>query len=111
MALITVLASASAVPAHAAVPAHTAVAQSAVVTQDCTAGRIQETVVNRSSAATTFTLTWPGVGTWTADVAAGDSAGYRCAGQCSGLQAGGEGPRGRAAGPERVLTGPAQRMK
>lgn len=34
--------------------------------------------------------------------------GYRNAGQCSGLQAGGEGPRGRAAGPERALPGPAQ---
>ncbi len=49
-----------------AVPAHAAVAQSAVVTTDCTSSRIQETVVNRTSAATTFTLTWPGVGTWTA---------------------------------------------
>ena len=28
---------------------------------------------------------------------------YRNAGQCSGLQAGGEGPRGRAARPERAL--------
>uniref|UniRef100_UPI000A06555B sensor histidine kinase n=1 Tax=Actinomadura formosensis TaxID=60706 RepID=UPI000A06555B len=33
---------------------------------------------------------------------------HRCAGQCSGLQAGGEGPRGRAAGPGRALTEPAQ---
>ena len=32
---------------------------------------------------------------------------YQNAGQCSGLQAGGEGPRGRAARPERALTGPA----
>ncbi|QKW37772.1 exo-alpha-sialidase [Actinomadura sp. NAK00032] len=68
-AALTVLASAAAVPS-----AHAAVAQSAAVTTDCTSGRIQETVVNRTSAATTFTLTWPGVGTWTAQVAAGDSA-------------------------------------
>ncbi|TMR28825.1 sialidase family protein, partial [Actinomadura geliboluensis] len=47
---------------------------SAAVTTDCTSSRIQETVVNRTSAPTTFTLTWPGVGTWTAQVAAGDSA-------------------------------------
>lgn len=57
-----------------AVPTHAAVAQSAVVTTDCTSNRIQETVTNRTSAPTTFTLTWPGVGSWTARVAAGDSA-------------------------------------
>ncbi|MEU8340836.1 sialidase family protein [Spirillospora sp. NPDC048832] len=68
-AALTVLAATAAVPA-----AHAAVAQSATVTTDCTSSRIQETVVNRTSAATTFTLTWPGYGTWTAQVAAGDSA-------------------------------------
>ncbi|MFI6517690.1 exo-alpha-sialidase [Spirillospora sp. NPDC050679] len=55
-------------------PAHAADAQSAVTTTDCTSSRIQQTVTNRTSAPTTFTLTWPGVGTWKAAVAAGDSA-------------------------------------
>ncbi|MEV5829153.1 sialidase family protein [Spirillospora sp. NPDC052242] len=55
-------------------PAHAATGQSATVTQDCTSGRIQETVVNDTAAATTFTLTWPGQGTWTARVAPGDRA-------------------------------------
>ncbi|WP_165970725.1 sialidase family protein [Actinomadura sp. 6K520] len=67
IAAVTVLASVTAAPAQAA-------GQSAVVTQDCTSSRIQQTVVNGTSSATTFTLTWPGVGTWTAQVAAGDSA-------------------------------------
>ncbi|MEW2352317.1 sialidase family protein [Spirillospora sp. NPDC029432] len=69
-AALPVLALASAPPAaHADAPG-----QSATVTQDCTSSRIQATVVNRTAAATTFTLTWPGTGTWTARVAAGDSA-------------------------------------
>lgn len=67
VAAITLLASVTAVPAHAA-------GQSAVVTTDCTSSRIQETVVNQTSSATTFTLTWPGVGSWSARAAAGDSA-------------------------------------
>ncbi|QFG22782.1 exo-alpha-sialidase [Actinomadura sp. WMMB 499] len=55
-------------------PARAATGQSATVTQDCTSGRIQETVVNDTASATTFTLTWPGQGTWTARVAPGDRA-------------------------------------
>ncbi|OLT12590.1 hypothetical protein BJF79_21930 [Actinomadura sp. CNU-125] len=55
-------------------PAQAATGQSAVVTTDCTSGRIQETVVNNTSTATTFTLTWQGQGTWTANVAPGDRA-------------------------------------
>ncbi|MFG2824748.1 exo-alpha-sialidase [Kitasatospora sp. NPDC048365] len=48
--------------------------QSAVVSQDCASGgRIQETVVNDTATPTTFTLSWPGQGTWTATVAAHDS--------------------------------------
>ncbi|MFI1093258.1 exo-alpha-sialidase [Streptomyces sp. NPDC020917] len=55
-------------------PASAATGQSAVVSQDCASGgRIQETVVNATSTPTTFTLTWPGAGTWTANVAAHDS--------------------------------------
>jgi sialidase-1 len=55
-------------------PASAAPAQSAVVSQDCASGgRIQETVVNAGPTPTTFTLTWPGVGAWTANVAAHDS--------------------------------------
>ncbi|WP_333767236.1 sialidase family protein [Streptomyces sp. IBSBF 2435] len=51
-----------------------ATGQSAVVSQDCASGgRIQETVVNTAAQATTFTLNWPGKGTWTANVAAHDS--------------------------------------
>ncbi|KAB2379948.1 sialidase family protein [Actinomadura montaniterrae] len=79
VAVIAVFA-ATAVPATAraatarAATARAATGQSAVVTTDCTSGRIQETVVNRTSSATTFTLTWPGMGTWTANVAAGDSS-------------------------------------
>ncbi len=53
---------------HAAAPTG---GQSAVVSQDCTSGRIQETVVNNTATATTFTLNWPGAGTWTAAVAPG----------------------------------------
>ncbi|RSN51693.1 sialidase family protein [Actinomadura sp. WAC 06369] len=60
--------------ALAAPPARAATGQSAVVSQDCTSGRIQETVVNDTPSATTFTLTWPGQGTWTARVAPGDRA-------------------------------------
>ena len=56
-------------------PAAAATGQSAVVTQDCASGgRIQETVVNNTATATTFTLNWPGAGTWTANVAANDSS-------------------------------------
>ncbi|MFD0257246.1 exo-alpha-sialidase [Kitasatospora indigofera] len=62
---------ASAVTVQAATAAATAPGQSAVVSQDCTAGRIHETVVNNTATATTFTLTWPGAGTWTTAVAAG----------------------------------------
>ncbi|RKE17723.1 exo-alpha-sialidase [Streptomyces sp. TLI_171] len=55
--------------------ATTPVGQSAAVGQDCASGgRIQETVVNNTAAPTTFTLSWPGNGTWTASVAAFDSA-------------------------------------
>ncbi|TYB41866.1 sialidase family protein [Actinomadura chibensis] len=61
-------------PTALAVPAHAAAGESAVVTTDCTSSRIQETVTNRSSSPTAFTLTWPGVGAWTAEVAPGDSA-------------------------------------
>ncbi|MFF2815068.1 exo-alpha-sialidase [Kitasatospora cineracea] len=51
------------------------VGQSAVVSQDCASGgRIQQTVVNNTATPTTFTLTWPGNGTWTATVAAFDSS-------------------------------------
>ena len=69
VAAITLLALMPAAPSHAA-------GQAALVTQDCTSSRIQETVVNRTSSPTTFTLTWPGTGTWTARVAAGDSANF-----------------------------------
>ncbi|MEV0193510.1 sialidase family protein [Kitasatospora purpeofusca] len=49
--------------------------QSAVTSQDCSSGgRIQQTVVNDTATPTTFTLTWPGRGTWTAKVAAHDSS-------------------------------------
>lgn len=72
-AAVTVLAPTAAVPAHADVHSGKA-GQSAVVTTDCTSSRIQETVTNRASTSTTFTLTWPGVGAFTAEVAAGDSA-------------------------------------
>ncbi|MFJ5229020.1 exo-alpha-sialidase [Kitasatospora sp. NPDC088391] len=58
-------------PALAASPT----GQRAVVSQDCASGgRIQQTVVNDTAAATVFTLSWPGNGTWTASVAAHDSA-------------------------------------
>ncbi|MFE3379902.1 exo-alpha-sialidase [Streptomyces anulatus] len=59
-----------------ALPATTAVAaesQSSVVSQDCNSGRIRVTLSNPTATATTFTVTWPGVGTWTPTVAAGDS--------------------------------------
>ncbi|MDF9817042.1 sialidase family protein [Streptomyces sp. SPB162] len=58
-----------------ALPAHAATAgQSAVVSQDCASGgRIQETVVNDTAQPTTFTVDWPGTGTWSARVAARDS--------------------------------------
>lgn len=55
--------------------AHAVTGQAAVVSQDCASGgRIQETVVNNTSQPTTFTLNWPGAGTWTANVAANDSS-------------------------------------
>ncbi|MFD4371140.1 exo-alpha-sialidase [Streptomyces sp. NPDC058486] len=76
------LALASAV-APVALPASTAVAagsqsvaagaQSSVVSQDCNSGRIRVTLSNPTATATTFTVTWPGMGTWTPTVAAGDS--------------------------------------
>lgn len=46
--------------------------QSVVVSQDCTSSRIRVVLLNPTSAATTFTVTWPGAGTWTSAVAAGD---------------------------------------
>ncbi|WP_328315920.1 sialidase family protein [Streptomyces sp. NBC_00388] len=46
--------------------------QSAVVSQDCTSSRIRVSLLNPTTAATTFTVTWPGSGSWTRAVAAGD---------------------------------------
>ncbi|WP_406142116.1 exo-alpha-sialidase [Streptomyces sp. NBC_01089] len=46
--------------------------QSAVVSQDCTSSRIRVALLNPTAAATTFTVTWAGTGTWTRTVAAGD---------------------------------------
>ncbi|MFE2379637.1 exo-alpha-sialidase [Streptomyces sp. NPDC059398] len=46
--------------------------QSAVVSQDCTSSRIRVALLNPTAAATTFTVSWPGNGTWTRTVAAGD---------------------------------------
>ncbi|WP_405783385.1 exo-alpha-sialidase [Streptomyces sp. NBC_00859] len=47
-------------------------AQSAVVSQDCTSSRVRVSLLNPTAAATTFTVTWPGTGTWTRTVSAGD---------------------------------------
>ncbi|MFS8197469.1 exo-alpha-sialidase [Streptomyces sp. CWNU-52B] len=46
--------------------------QSAVASQDCVSGRIRITLVNDTSAATTFTAAWSGVGTYTRAVGAQD---------------------------------------
>ncbi|MEV4135469.1 exo-alpha-sialidase [Dactylosporangium sp. NPDC049742] len=55
---------------------HCGTGMSALTSMDCTAGRLQLTLENRTGAATTFTTTWPGRSgsPWTTTVAAGGNA-------------------------------------
>ncbi|MGW2282107.1 exo-alpha-sialidase [Streptomyces sp. NPDC001770] len=69
LALVTAFAAVLLAPVHARAAAS---GQSAVADQDCTSSRIRITLVNETSAATTFTATWTGVGTYTRAVSAGD---------------------------------------
>ncbi|WP_405461290.1 exo-alpha-sialidase [Streptomyces sp. NBC_00101] len=69
LALLTAVTTVLLVP----LPASAAVSgQAAVADQDCTSSRIRVTLLNESAAATTFTATWAGVGTYTRTVSAGD---------------------------------------
>ncbi|MEU1085627.1 exo-alpha-sialidase [Streptomyces sp. NPDC005892] len=78
LALVTAIAAVLVVPVRASAVSPDSMAssavsgQSAVVDQDCTSSRIRITLVNETSAATTFTAIWAGVGTYTRTVSAGD---------------------------------------
>ncbi|MET9218820.1 exo-alpha-sialidase [Streptomyces sp. NPDC003300] len=71
---LTVVVAAAAAPLATATPGYPATpgAQTAVVSQDCVSSRIRVALGNPTAASTTFTVTWPGNGTWTPAVAAGD---------------------------------------
>lgn len=70
LAVVAILAAATVATTGQAVAADGT--QSAVVSQDCTSSRIRVSLLNPTTVATTFTVTWPGDGTWTRAVAAGD---------------------------------------
>ncbi|MFE0463530.1 exo-alpha-sialidase [Kitasatospora sp. NPDC058965] len=66
------LALALAAPLATALPAHAdSTGMSALVSEDCTHGRLQLVLDNRTTASQTFTVNWPGVGSWSRTVAAG----------------------------------------